>query len=175
MWTPQKNGSRKTTQRAWRSSTRFWSDCIGSHGLRQARRRCAAGLAERSNTEMTKPTLPGLEPNQCFRVDFFAPGKNRPQYYPSRETPPKEGGRPRRPNPDPGPSLRRPFRKCHLWIPRISPALRGIQLARAEPDKAKAAILREIADEAERDVLWTVDKMKSGFRRAPPTQERKLA
>jgi hypothetical protein len=49
------------------------------------------------------------------------------------------------------------------------------QLARAEPDKAKAAILREIADEAERDVFCTVEKMDSSLRRAQPWQERKLA
>jgi hypothetical protein len=45
------------------------------------------------------------------------------------------------------------------------------RLAGAEPDKAKAAILREIADEAARDVLCTVDKM----RRAQPRQEKYLA
>jgi hypothetical protein len=49
------------------------------------------------------------------------------------------------------------------------------RLARAEPDKAKAAILRGIADEAERDVLCTVDKMESGLRRAQPRQEKNLA
>ena len=57
----------------------------------------------------------------------------------------------------------------------LARAVRYRQLARAEPDKAKAAILREIADEAERDVLCTVDKMDSGLRRAQPRQERKLA
>ena len=35
----------------------------------------------------------------------------------------------------------------------LTRATRYRQLALAEPDKAKAAILREIADEAERDVL----------------------
>ena len=45
-------------------------------------------------------------------------------------------------------------------------ALRYRQLALAEPDKAKAAILNEIADEAERDVLCTVDKMDSGLQRS---------
>jgi hypothetical protein len=34
----------------------------------------------------------------------------------------------------------------------LARAARYRQLARAEPDEAKAAILREIADEAERDV-----------------------
>ena len=38
----------------------------------------------------------------------------------------------------------------------LTRATRYRQLALAEPDKAKAAILREIADEAERDVLCTV-------------------
>ena len=57
----------------------------------------------------------------------------------------------------------------------LARAVRYRQLARAEPDKAKAAILREIAEEAERDVLCTVDKMDSSFRRAQPWQERKLA
>jgi hypothetical protein len=45
-------------------------------------------------------------------------------------------------------------------------AVRYRQLALAEPDKAKAAILNEIADEAERDVLCTVDKMDSGLPRS---------
>ena len=54
-------------------------------------------------------------------------------------------------------------------------ATRYRQLALAEPDKAKAAILREIADEAERDVLCTVDKMNSSLRRAQPRQQRNLA
>ena len=49
------------------------------------------------------------------------------------------------------------------------------QLARAEPDKAKAAISREIADEAERDVLCTEDRMDGSLRRAQPRQERNLA
>jgi len=43
----------------------------------------------------------------------------------------------------------------------LARAARYRQLARAEPDKAKAAILRETADEAERDVLCTIDKMNS--------------
>jgi hypothetical protein len=42
-------------------------------------------------------------------------------------------------------------------------AVRYRQLALAEPDKAKAAILNQIADEAERDVLCTVDKMDTGL------------
>jgi hypothetical protein len=37
-------------------------------------------------------------------------------------------------------------------------AVRYRRLALAEPDKAKAAILDQIADEAERDVPCTVDK-----------------
>ena len=44
-------------------------------------------------------------------------------------------------------------------------AVRYRRLALAESDKAKAAILNQIADEAERDVLCTVDKMGSGLRR----------
>ena len=36
-------------------------------------------------------------------------------------------------------------------------AVRYRQLALAEPDKAKAALLQKIADEAERGVLCTVD------------------
>ena len=43
----------------------------------------------------------------------------------------------------------------------LARAARYRQLAHAEPDKAKAAILREIADEAERDVLCTVAKIDS--------------
>jgi hypothetical protein len=57
----------------------------------------------------------------------------------------------------------------------LTRAVRYRQLARAEPDKAKAAIFRDIADEAERDVLCTVDKMDSGLRRAQPRQEKNLA
>lgn len=45
-------------------------------------------------------------------------------------------------------------------------ALRYRRLALAEPDKAKAAILNQVADEAERDVLCTVDKMDSGLQRS---------
>ena len=45
-------------------------------------------------------------------------------------------------------------------------AVRYRRLALAEPDKAKAAILNQIADEAERDVLCTVDKMDSGLQRS---------
>jgi hypothetical protein len=45
----------------------------------------------------------------------------------------------------------------------LARAVRYRQLALAEPDKAKAAILRELADEAERDVLCTVDKMDSSL------------
>ena len=45
-------------------------------------------------------------------------------------------------------------------------AVRYRQLALAEADKEKAAILNQIADEAERDVLCTVDKMDSGLPRS---------
>ena len=48
----------------------------------------------------------------------------------------------------------------------LARAVRYRQLALAEPDKAKAAILNQIADEAERDVLCTVDKMDSGLQRS---------
>jgi hypothetical protein len=44
-------------------------------------------------------------------------------------------------------------------------AVRYRQLALAEPDKAKAAILFAIADEADRDVLYTVDRTNLGFTR----------
>jgi len=52
--------------------------------------------------------------------------KKSPPTKPNRETTSPEVGRPRRLNPDSGPSLRRPFRRCHLWTPRTSPARRGI-------------------------------------------------
>jgi hypothetical protein len=42
-------------------------------------------------------------------------------------------------------------------------AVRYRQLALAEPDRAKAAVLLTIADEAERDVLCTVDSTSLGF------------
>jgi|BarGraIncu00222A_1022003.scaffolds.fasta_scaffold24637_4 hypothetical protein len=41
-------------------------------------------------------------------------------------------------------------------------AVRYRQLALAEADKAKAAVLYKIADEAERDVLCTVDRPVRG-------------
>jgi hypothetical protein len=44
-------------------------------------------------------------------------------------------------------------------------AVRYRQLALAEPDKAKAAVLFTIADEAERDVLYTVDSSNLGYTR----------
>jgi hypothetical protein len=44
-------------------------------------------------------------------------------------------------------------------------AVRYRQLALAEPDKAKAAVLYQIADEADRDVLCTVDSTNLGFMR----------
>ena len=40
------------------------------------------------------------------------------------------------------------------------------QLALAEPDKAKAAILIKIAEEAEQDVLCTADWMRSAVDRS---------
>jgi hypothetical protein len=39
------------------------------------------------------------------------------------------------------------------------------QLALAEPDRTKAAVLLTIADEAERDVLCTVDSTNLGYTR----------
>jgi hypothetical protein len=45
-------------------------------------------------------------------------------------------------------------------------AVRYRQLALAEPDKAKAAILIKIAEEAEQDVLCTVDRTRSA--KPPP-------
>jgi hypothetical protein len=47
-------------------------------------------------------------------------------------------------------------------------AVRYRQLALAEPDKDKAAVLYKIADEAERDVLCTVDRLHAEF--APTAQ-----
>jgi hypothetical protein len=44
-------------------------------------------------------------------------------------------------------------------------AVRYRQLALAEPDKAKAVILYQIADEADRGVLCTVDSTNLGFAR----------
>ena len=57
----------------------------------------------------------------------------------------------------------------------LARAARYRQLALAEPDKAKAAVLRQIADEAERDVLCTVDKMDPGLERARLRRETNLA
>jgi hypothetical protein len=42
-------------------------------------------------------------------------------------------------------------------------AVRYRQLALAEPDRARAAVLLTIADEAERDVLCTVDSTNVGL------------
>jgi hypothetical protein len=50
-------------------------------------------------------------------------------------------------------------------------AVRYRQLALAEPDKAKAAILFKIAEEAERDVLCTVDRTSLGFTRRPEAKK----
>jgi hypothetical protein len=50
-------------------------------------------------------------------------------------------------------------------------AVRYRQLALAESDKTKAAILFTIADEAERDVLCTVDSTSLGFSRRPEAQK----
>jgi hypothetical protein len=47
-------------------------------------------------------------------------------------------------------------------------AVRYRQLALAETDKDKAAVLYKIADEAERDVLCTVDRMNGGLDPKPP-------
>ena len=47
-------------------------------------------------------------------------------------------------------------------------AVRYRQLALAEPDKAKAAVLTKIAEEAEQDVLCTVDWMRSASPRSQP-------
>jgi hypothetical protein len=47
-------------------------------------------------------------------------------------------------------------------------AVRYRQLALAESDKDKAAVLYKIADEAERDVLCTVDQLHADF--APTAQ-----
>lgn len=50
-------------------------------------------------------------------------------------------------------------------------AVRYRRLALTEPDKAKAALLQKIADEAERGVLCTVDKGEPmpGFTSAKPS------
>jgi hypothetical protein len=50
-------------------------------------------------------------------------------------------------------------------------AVRYRQLALAEPDKAKAAVLLAIAEEADRDVLCTVDSTSLGFSRRPESQK----
>jgi hypothetical protein len=138
-----------------------------------------------------------------FRFNSVAPGKKRPQYTPTGRQPPREVGRPRRFPPTRGRREIRKFDgrnanhvlvvlkfdgEVHNWrrkgsrpeVPPMDPknlgrATRYRQLALAEPDKAKAAILREIADEAERNVLCTVDKMDSSLRRAQPRQQRNLA
>ena len=44
-------------------------------------------------------------------------------------------------------------------------AVRYRQLALAEPDKNRAAVLLKIAEEAERDVLCSVDRTGMGFGR----------
>lgn len=44
-------------------------------------------------------------------------------------------------------------------------AVRYRQLALAEPDMAKVAVLYLIADEAERDVLCTIDRTNLGYTR----------
>lgn len=54
-------------------------------------------------------------------------------------------------------------------------AVRYRQLALAEPDQAKAAILYKIADEAERDVLCTVDRTHIGFVHKPAPKPVNLA
>lgn len=50
-------------------------------------------------------------------------------------------------------------------------ALRYRKLALAEPDDEKAALLHMIADEAERDVLCTVDKMQGDSIQPPRSVE----
>jgi hypothetical protein len=54
-------------------------------------------------------------------------------------------------------------------------ALRYRQLANAEPDKAKAAVLYKIAEEAEQDILCTVDRTDVGFVRKPAPKPVNLA
>jgi hypothetical protein len=44
-------------------------------------------------------------------------------------------------------------------------AVRYRQLALADPDRERAAILLRIADEADQDLLCTVDSTNSGFSR----------
>ena len=57
-------------------------------------------------------------------------------------------------------------------------AVRYRQLALTEPDEARATVLLTIADEAERDVLCTVDSTNLGYARRDeqkrPTQSQKL-
>jgi hypothetical protein len=57
-----------------------------------------------------------------------------------------------------------------VWSIAMNPknlalAVRYRQLALAEPDRAKAAVLLTIADEAEKDVLCTVDSTNLGYAR----------
>jgi hypothetical protein len=54
-------------------------------------------------------------------------------------------------------------------------AVRYCQLALAESDKAKAALLYKIAEEAERDVLCTVDRTDIGFVHKPAPKPVNLA
>ena len=57
-------------------------------------------------------------------------------------------------------------------------AVRYRQLALTEPDEARATVLLTIADEAERDVLCTVDSTDLGYARRDeqkrPAQSQKL-
>jgi hypothetical protein len=56
--------------------------------------------------------------------------------------------------------------ECRAMNPKNhARAVRYRQLALAEPDRAKAAVLLTIADEAERDVLCTVDSTNLGYTR----------
>lgn len=57
----------------------------------------------------------------------------------------------------------------------LARAVRYRQLACAEPDKAKATILLEIADEAEQGILCTVDKMHTRLQRAQTWRDGNLA
>ena len=56
------------------------------------------------------------------------------------------------------------------YEPERTRAVRYRQLALADPDKAKADVLGRIAEEADRDVLCTVDRTNFGSnRKSGPT------
>jgi hypothetical protein len=46
-------------------------------------------------------------------------------------------------------------------IKNLNRAIRYRRLAIAEPDECKAAFLRKLAEEADRGLLWTVDRLHS--------------